>query len=387
MGCAECRLCKQGEDSNEYEYNKDNHKKIQNTLDISLQNKSKNNVNNDNDNKANEFMQKFEENIKSIGQFNSEEEFEILIPEDIKNFIKNEPFPFKSDNNDSYKVKPVEFENGNIYLGEWNSEYEMNGYGKYYLKEEKVLAEGIWEKGELKRARIFFPNGDFYEGEIDNSVYNGKGKIISQNKDEYIGQFVSGEKNGEGKMIFNDDKTEYTGNFENNNFSGNGNMKWSNGVEYKGNFKDNYLEGEGVLFDNNGEKYEGNFEKNLFHGKGKYTYLNGDEYEGNFEYGIRKGKGIYRKKDGFTYDGMWDNDVPNGSGKILINDNIIKCNFHNGKRIDEQLNEKITYNEDIDYNFYNVPMNLSAMKLSHLENVDIMTSQYGAGTKISFLDE
>ena len=164
-------------------------------------------------------------------------------------------------------------------------------------------------------------------------------------------------------------------------------MKWANGVECKGKFNDNCLEGEGVLFNNDGEKYEGNFERNLFHGKGKDTYLNGDEYEGNFEYGIRKGKGNYRKKEGFIYEGMWDNNIPNGYGKIIVNDNVINCNFHNGKRIDEQLIEKINYNEDIDYNFYNVPMNLSALKLSHLENVDVISSQYRAGTCISFLED
>ena len=89
----------------------------------------------------------------------------------------------------------------------------MDGYGKYYLKDEKILAEGVWSKGELKKARIFFPNGDFYEGEIANSINNGKGKLIYQNKDEYEGDFLDGCKHGKGKMIFSDDQTEFTGNF------------------------------------------------------------------------------------------------------------------------------------------------------------------------------
>jgi len=41
----------------------------------------------------------------------------------------------------------------------------------------------------------------------------------------------------------------------------------------------------------------GNFDKNEFNGNGTYTYQNGDEYQGNFEYGMRKGKGIYRKNN------------------------------------------------------------------------------------------
>ena len=383
MGCVECKLCKQEEDKNQFEYPNNNNKKIENTLEKSLNN-NKNNLNNINND--NTFLQEFEEKIKFIGQFMTEDEFENMIPEEANNFMKNESFPFEEKNTNSHKIKPVDFENGNIYFGHWNDDFEMEGYGKYYIKEEKVLAEGIWEKGELKKGRIFFPNGDFYEGEISDSVYNGKGKIITQNKDEFIGEFVDGEKNGEGKMTFSDDGTEYTGNFENNNFNGTGNMKWKDGVEYKGNFNNNCFEGEGILFNNEGEKYEGNFENNLFHGKGKYTYLNGDEYEGNFEYGIRKGKGTYKKKDGMLFEGLWDNNLPNGYGKITFNDKIIKCNYHNGKLINQQFNEKISY-DGIDYNFFYEPMTLSAIKLSHLDNIDVLSSQYRAGTRISFLED
>ena len=375
MGCVECKFCKQEEDKNQFEYPNDVNKKIHNSLENTLNNK-------------NNFFQEFDNKLKFIGKYISEDEFDNMIPEEAHKLMKNEPFQLiKKENSNSHKVRPVEFENGNIYFGQWNDDFEMEGYGKYYLKEEKVLAEGIWEKGELKYARIFFPNGDCYEGEIMNSIFNGKGKLISQNKDEYIGEFVDGEKNGEGKLIFSDDGTEYTGNFEKNNFNGYGSMKWKNGLEYKGNFCDNCFEGEGILFNTLGEKYEGNFEKNLYHGKGKYIYSNGDEYEGDFEYGIRKGKGIYRKKDGFIFEGLWDNNIPNGYGKIIIDDNILKCNFHNGKLIDEPICEKGSYYDNIDYNFYLEPMNLSTQQLSHLENVDVSSSQYRPGNVLSFLED
>ena len=380
MGCAECKYCKQEEENNQFEYKNDTHA-IQNSLHNSLQ-KNKNN---------NNFAKEFEDKIQSIGQIISEDEFENLIPQETKKYINENPFSniFILKNSNSKQMKPVQFENGNVFYGQWNEDFEMEGYGKYFLTEEKVLAEGVWEKGGLKYARIFFPNGDYYEGEILNSVYNGKGKIIYQNGDEYTGQFVEGEKNGEGKIIFNDDKTEYTGNFVKNNFSGKGHMKWANGIEYDGNFNDNYLDGEGVLFNTDGEKYEGNFQKNVFHGKGKYTYFNRDEYEGDFEYGIRKGKGIYRNKYGLTFEGIWDNNVPNGYGKIIHNDNVIKCNFHIGKIIDDPICENGSFNEEeIDFNFYNEPMNLLANKLSHLENDDGVSNQYGApGSSLSFLEE
>jgi len=384
MGCVECKYCKQEEDNNQFEY--PNIKKKENSDNNGIKNNSKGINNSTNSNKSNQFLKEFDEKIKFIGTPVTEEEFLVMLPDQVNTTIQSEPLQYNKDKN-SHNMKPIEFTNGNIYHGQWNKNFEMDGYGKYYLKDERILAEGLWDKGELKFARIFYPNGDIYEGEMLDSFYNGKGKLILQNKDTYIGQFEKGEKNGEGKMIFNDG-TEYNGNFINNTFNGNGNMKWQNGIEYKGNFSENFLEGEGVLIDNNnGEKYEGNFSKNLFHGKGKYTYTNGDEYDGDFEYGIRKGKGTYKKKDGFLFEGLWDNNIPNGFGKIAYNDNALRCNFHNGNLIYKSINKNAESLDDIDYNFFNQPMNLSTIKFSHLENNEVSSSQYKPEAKLSFLED
>ena len=47
---------------------------------------------------------------------------------------------------------------------------------------------------------------------MNNSLYNGKGKLVNENKDTYEGGFLDGQKDGEGKIIFYDG-TEYSGNF------------------------------------------------------------------------------------------------------------------------------------------------------------------------------
>ena len=386
MGCVECKLCHQEEEKNQFEYPP----KVLNKQENSASNTETNSIQNILETntyqpKNKNFFLEFENKIKSLGKLISEEEFQMAISQNINIYMQNDPFPFNRKNFLSHKMRPVEFNEGNIYYGEWNENYEMDGYGKYYLKEEKILCEGIWEKGELKTARIYYPNGEFYEGEMANSSYNGKGKFINDKKDEYTGEFLDGEKNGQGKIIFNDG-TEYNGHFSKNNFTGYGEMFWKNGMEYKGYFNDNYLEGIGEMEGDN-EKYEGNFEKNLFHGKGKYTYYNGDEYEGDFEYGIRKGKGMYKQKNGLIFDGMWENNLPNGFCKIKLNGKIIKCNYHNGKIIGRPVDEdEIYFNDYIDYDFYVENMKLSK-RLPHLEDPDFMGSQYRAGTVLSFLEE
>lgn len=397
MGCAECRLCLQSEEKNQFEYPETIPKRIENNNDIYDNLLSKENNENNIQSQESKFILEFNEKLKLLGKFIPEEEFETIISE-IKNnntYISNDPFPFQkninndngNDNSLSYKMKPIEFFQGNIYFGEWNENMEMNGYGKYYLKKEKVLVEGIWEKGALKHARIYYSNGEFYEGDILNSVYNGKGKLINENKDEYIGEFLNGEKNGQGNLTFSAGVI-YKGNFIKNKFEGEGVMTWPEGVVYKGNFLNNFIEGNGIMTLGE-EKYEGNFEKNSFHGKGKYTYANGDEYDGEFEYGIRKGKGIYKQNNinnGIIFEGLWDNNVPNGFGKFEYNGKIMKCNYHNGNIMEKLMDEDGLYYNNFDYYFYKQNMNLPGEKLNHI-HFDILTSQFKPDSLLSFLED
>ena len=366
MGCyLECKLFKDSDDKTQFNFPQK----------VNEKNASSENNNN------NKGPESFDEKIKKLGDFTTEEDFENSIPEEAKQYIKEKPFPYKSEQHNSIKQNPVIFENGNIYYGEWNKNCEMEGYGKYYLKEEEVFVEGIWEKGELIKARILCPNGDRYEGEIKDSVYNGIGKLTTKDY-EYDGHFEKGEKNGQGTLKFKDG-TEYSGAFSNNNFNGTGYMKWKDNIEFQGTFKDNRIEGGGTLNDNKGEKYVGNFKNNLFNGEGTYTYENGDIYVGNFEDGIRKGKGSYTKKDGLYFDGYWDNDCPNGDGKIKTNNKGITVNYYNGRINHKPYDDNFA---DINFNFYNEPMHLKK-KLPHLDNVELSSSQYRADISLSFLKD
>ena len=392
MGCTECKLCLQSEDKSQFEYPDTN--KIKNPFNINNNELIyDNNLPSEKNDQA-KFNQEFDEKLKLLGKYISEEEFETIISEITNNKnlnISNAPFPFqKNNNNNSYKMKPIEFLQGNVYHGEWNENMEMDGYGKYYLKKEKVLVEGIWEKGEIKHARIYYSTGEFYEGDISNSIYNGKGKLIHENKDEYIGEFLDGEKSGQGKLTFNDGVI-YEGYFLKNKFNGEGVITWKEkGMEYRGKFLNNFIEGNGIMTLGE-EKYEGNFEKNLFHGNGKYTYINGDEYDGEFEYGIRKGKGVYKQNinnnNRIIFEGMWDNNVPNGFGKIEYNGKIMKCNYHNGNVIEKLMDEDGIYYNNFDYDFYKQNMNLPGEKLPHIEHFDILSSQFKPDSFLSFLED
>ena len=94
------------------------------------------------------------------------------------------------------------------------------------------------------------------------------------------------DKGRQGRFIFHFAGGEfYEGNYENNLRNGYGKMTWSSGGVYEGNWKNGVQNGFGKKTWSDGSVYEGNYENNLRNGYGKYTWSDGDVYEGNWENG------------------------------------------------------------------------------------------------------
>ena len=343
------------------------------------------------------FKKSFEEKLPLIGKYISLSEFESLIPSETIKYMSENILDISNyliPEIKTYEIKPVEFFGGNVYKGNWNEKCEMQGYGQYYLKDDKVLAEGVWKEGCLIFARVFLPNGDLYEGGFKNSIFNGFGKLITNNGEIYEGNFENGEKSGNCTYLFLDG-TIFNGNILNGLFNGQGNMKWNNGIKYEGNFINSTLGGFGVMTNLEGDKYEGFFEKNFMSGSGKYFYENGDIYEGNFEEGKRRGKGVYKRNDGFIYNGEWADDLMNGFSKIQFKNYCIKCIFRNGIITEIGLNKENNIEAEDNYNYlYNLiaefkPEDSEFNKtiLSHLEYDNNIISQYGPEILPSFMNE
>ena len=342
-----------------------------------------------------QFITFFEDKLKDFGKYFSSD-FNTLISPEIQSYITQNPFSISQeqyDISDYYEMKPIEFNNGNVYQGGWNENLKMEGQGKYFLKEDGVFAEGLWKEGNLIYARVFIvkeDSFDIYEGEMKNSAFCGKGKLTLANGSIYEGDFVDGEKTGNGKIIFAD-KTVYEGGVDKGDLNGKGKMIWINGYEYEGDFISNKLCGNGILKGPNGDIYEGEFKNNLFNGNGKYIYQNGNMYEGQFLYGFKKGKGIYKFLNKFEYDGDWDNDKPCGVGKISNwnKNGIIKSTWRYGNIMEEPVYEKGSKDDfkGIDLNIIPDEMTLNTKDLSNLDNEETQTTQFKLGTVASFLDE
>lgn len=201
--------------------------------------------------------------------------------------------------------------NGRMYEGQWK-DGKFNGIGKLTsamgniyvgtFKEDVIIGEGklttkygdIYEGGDIyyegdiemsKPIKITFANGNIYEGDVKDSLPNGKGKITFTNGGTYEGELKDGLSDGIGKESFSNGNV-YEGDFSNGLSEGKGKLSFQNGDIYKGDFRNGSANGKGKLTTVNGDIFEGNLRDGKPDGKGKWTYLEseifatGDFYEG-----------------------------------------------------------------------------------------------------------
>ena len=126
-----------------------------------------------------------------------------------------------TENKDKNVLKPhVLYDDGSVYLGEFNSDEKRNGRG-ILLWEDKSKYQGQWKKDKP----------------------HGKGKFIYPNGDYYIGEWKDGKVNGKGKF------------------------EHLKGSIYEGNWKDNFQDGEGIETWPDGSVYKGNYSRGQKRGK------------------------------------------------------------------------------------------------------------------------
>ena len=174
-----------------------------------------------------------------------------------------------------------------------------------------------------------------YTGYVKTGIPDGKGKMFFENGDVYEGDFVFGKEHGYGVFTWADGDV-YEGNFKDGKFDGHGYMTWAGGDTYEGDFVDGVRTGKGKITFANGDIYEGDFVDGVMSGygtfswisgdvykgsfvdghtdKGTLTYLNGDVYEGTLVDGAMSGYGTYRWTNGNVYEGYFENNAMNGTG-------------------------------------------------------------------------
>lgn len=185
------------------------------------------------------------------------------------------------------------------------------------IKELGHAAYKLEESTDVKKRRVEFENGDVYDGDWENGYMHGKGAYIWSDGDRYEGDFKKGYRSGKGKYVWgpaSEFKGDvYEGDFLKGDRTGIGTYTWGNESKYAG------------------DKYEGAFYCGTKFGKGVYTFASGAIYDGSFVDDEITGKGIYIYKDGSSYSGEVKNGKRHGKGLRYYKNCTLEGNFVDGE--------------------------------------------------------
>ena len=143
-----------------------------------------------------------------------------------------------------------------------------------------------------------------------------------------------------------EDGSVYIGQIADSLFNGKGKMIYADRTVYEGEWKDGLWHGKGELLYSDGDSYSGEFSEHKFNGYGTYNYADGGSYEGYWENGLFNGAGTMNYADGSTYTGKWEKDLKEGPGVYYdaYDNTLYKGYFHN--------DHYLTSNYDIYYDVY-----------------------------------
>lgn len=205
------------------------------------------------------------------------------------------------------------------------------------IPNNKNLLKGVWVDGNLVKGKKKYSDG-IYEGEFQNNLPHGNGKMDFNHKSEHLisydgkwkegvtngkaiikyrdGTIYEGEtknnarRNGFGKMTFND-KSEYEGEWVSDKFHGKGTMKYHDGSTYYGEWREDKKEGEGQFSDaNSSGKYDGKWKNDQAQGPGTKTTEGGVIYHGEWHQNVAHGEMNISYPDGKSFVGRFSHGRP-----------------------------------------------------------------------------
>ena len=120
------------------------------------------------------------------------------------------------------KEKKIYYEDGSYYIGQVNND-EPNGKGSKYDKNGRIKYKGDFINGKMGgNGQYYFENGDYYIGQMKNDLIDGYGKIYYMNGSiKYDGNFVNGHRHDKGIRNDMDGNIKYKGSFVNGKKEGN----------------------------------------------------------------------------------------------------------------------------------------------------------------------
>lgn len=183
----------------------------------------------------------------------------------------------------------MHIEGGNVLDCEWKDGLPVRGTLRYFDNQQlSAVFVGTFKgfarhKGKYTHLDGVVDNGTVYEGEFEDNLFSGRGKLSWPDGRVYEGEFKASFMHGTGKHTWPDGRVCEGEFIENKNARGR--FTWPDGQVYEGEFKDYVMSGFGKL-----------------------TFPNGSVYEGEFKGGLKDGRGTMTYSDGRREDGTWRDD-------------------------------------------------------------------------------
>ena len=159
----------------------------------------------------------------------------------------------------------------NVYEGQFRDD-KLHGVGQITYKRDQLVFKGIFKYGFASKLGVL-------TNLVDNSVY--------------IGEIEDLKKNGVGILIDKDNLgRSFQGEFQDDMAYGNGRLIFQNGDVYTGEVEKMLRQGAGKMeFKESGKKFEGLFKSDMMEGIGYYFQPDGKVYCGQFRQDKEEGAG------------------------------------------------------------------------------------------------
>lgn len=208
------------------------------------------------------------------------------------------------DYNKSFKGYGVLYkEDGIKFEGIWENS-KLHGIGRYFTNDGGYYIGTFFEGSANGKGVFCRKNNSIYNGYWLNDMPEGEGEESFPDGSRFKGYYKNGQKVS-GKFQW-EDGSYYEGELENDKFQGRGLYFWSEGRSYTGEWYEGKMSGQGLFTYLDGSYYEGEFHNGQRNGFGKYVWNENKNYEGGWMKGKQHGKGRYTK-NGKVIEGVWIN--------------------------------------------------------------------------------
>mmetsp|Transcript_22131 Transcript_22131/g.48578 ORF Transcript_22131/g.48578 Transcript_22131/m.48578 type:complete len:191 (+) Transcript_22131:289-861(+) len=149
------------------------------------------------------------------------------------------------------------YDSGATYEGEFTMMYEN---GKPFIPPPAEGDPAAGAKKDDKKGKKGEPDAEAEPEKPPERVRHGKGKY-TDGAYSYDGEFQMDQFHGQGTFVFGSG-SKYQGQFVKGVFQGRGTYTWTDGTMYEGEWANNQMHGEGMYTDKAGHRWAGEFEEN-----------------------------------------------------------------------------------------------------------------------------